>query len=257
MIVRHQNGLSFFQFSHLAGCAGLRHGVFTRSGGASEDPFGTLNVSHGVGDEKQTVAANRRRIGAAMGRQPMIFLRQTHGTAVLVLAAAQRRQWPVTDPPPVGDAVVTDAVGLNLVIQVADCQAVMIYDPVKHVAANIHCGWRGNIANIIGHTVSAMRRALGSRPRDLLAGIGPSLGPCCAEFVNYQAEIPAACWKYRVDRNHFDFWRLSTDQLIAAGVPKEGVESSGFCTRCRTDLFFSYRGAATTGRFAAVIGMTR
>jgi hypothetical protein len=94
------------------------------------------------------------------------------------------------------------------------------------------------------------------RTRDIIAGIGPSLGPCCAEFVNYANEIPPTFWKYKDALDHFDFWSLSRDQLRDAGLQSENICLSNLCTRCNTDRFFSYRGEGITGRFAAVIGLT-
>jgi YfiH family protein len=142
-----------------------------------------------------------------------------------------------------------------LTILVADCQPVMLFDPVRSVIANIHSGWRGSIINIIGRTVAEMQKRFGCLPADIHAGIGPSLGPCCAEFVNYREEIPESLWSYRVSNHHFDFWAMSRDQLLQAGLLPGRIEIGGLCTRCRRDLFFSYRAARRTGRMAAIIGM--
>lgn len=100
-----------------------------------------------------------------------------------------------------------------------------------------------------------MKSRYGCRAADVHAGIGPSLGPCCAEFKNYRSEIPRHLWDYRGPDDHFDFWAMSRDQLRQAGVPAGNIVSSRLCTRCRTDLFFSYRGEKVTGRFAALIGV--
>ncbi|MDX2500846.1 MAG: laccase domain-containing protein, partial [Deltaproteobacteria bacterium] len=120
----------------------------------------------------------------------------------------------------------------------------------------VHSGWRGSIDNIIGRTIEAMQHHFGCHPDAILAGIGPSLGPCCAEFINYKTEIPQEFWRYKDPVDHFDFWAISYDQLLDAGVLAKHIESCQMCTRCRTDEFFSYRAEKTTGRFAAVIGMT-
>jgi len=154
-----------------------------------------------------------------------------------------------------GDAVVTDVSGTHLVIQVADCQSVMLYDPSRRVVANVHSGWRGSIKNIIGRTVKVMESVFNCHATNMFAGIGPSLGPCCAEFINYKDEIPAAFWNYKDHSHHFDFWRISRDQLATAGIPAEQICSSDLCTKCNTNTFFSYRGEGVTGRFAAVIGI--
>ncbi len=242
-----KNGISFFQFPNLAAFSDIQHGIFTRNGGFSKRHFQSLNVSFGVGDNDNAVKQNRLLISRCMNDKPLIFAEQVHGTSIARIQEA-------TDKPR-ADAMTANVPERMLVIQVADCQAVLLYDPLRRVAANIHSGWRGSISNIIAHTVSAMTRDYGCNPRDLVAGIGPSLGPCCAEFVHYKNEIPEIFWKYKDNRNHFDFWQISRDQLCEAGVPNENISSSGLCTRCRSDLFFSYRGEKTTGRFGAVIGI--
>ena len=100
-----------------------------------------------------------------------------------------------------------------------------------------------------------MKTRFGTRPESLWAGIGPSLGPCCGQFVNYRKEIPSALWGFRVREAHFDFWAISRAQLTAAGLDPSRIETAGVCTRCCSDTFFSYRAEGTTGRFAAVIGL--
>ena len=220
-----RNGVSYYQFEALTHFRGIDHGVFTRNSGYSQSPFASLNVSYGIGDEKKAVARNREFIARVMGAGTMTYIDQVHRT------------------------------DNYLVIHVADCQSVLMYEPTRQVVANVHSGWRGSILNIVGRTVETMKRHFGCRPDGIHAAIGPSLGPCCAEFVNYQTEIPREFWSYRGPGNLFDFWAISSDQLIAAGVLAENIESSQMCTRCRTEDFFSYRDGKTTGRFAAVIGI--
>ena len=89
----------------------------------------------------------------------------------------------------------------------------------------------------------------------MIAVIGPSLGPCCAEFVNYQQEIPRQWWSFRIGRHHFDFWKISRHQLVSAGLAAGRVFGGNLCTRCNAHLFYSYRSARVTGRMGAVIGM--
>ena len=249
------NGLPFYQFSHLAQFPDIEHGVFTRNGGESAGPFASLNTAVSVGDDPEAVARNRARIRATMGGGPLQFSRQVHGIDVAVFSRDGKGL--STGGAPEGDAMITDIPGLNLIIQVADCQAVLLYDPVRGAVANIHSGWRSSVGNIIGEAVGAMAAHFGSDPADLVAGVGPSLGPCCAEFIHYPKEIPEALWRYRVGEHHFDFWAMSRDQLKEAGVVQEKIAIAGVCTRCRTDRFFSYRGEGRTGRFAVVIGLRK
>ena len=130
-----------------------------------------------------------------------------------------------------------------------------LYDPENKVIANIHCGWRGNVQNVIGQAVRRLQEVFGSRPAVIRAGISPSLGPCCAEFINYKNEIPPELWSYQARPTFFDLWRLSYDQLREAGLKPEHIQIAGICSRCRGDDFFSYRRDRITGRNGTVLAL--
>lgn len=256
MYKNSKKGIPFYQFENLRGFPNLRHGIFTRRFGFSKPPFNSMNVTLGIGDNDDDVANNRQRILESLGDGELVLLQQVHGADVLTINSNStgHRNNPEYGPL-TGDAVVTDLPGIHLVIQVADCQSVLLYDPEQQVIANIHSGWRGSINNIIGRTIAVMETEFRCDAKNIFAGIGPSLGPCCAEFINYMDEIPEAFWGYKDSKHHFDFWAISRDQMNAAGIPVEHIGSSGICTKCNTDNFFSYRGERVTGRFAAVIGL--
>ena len=256
VILTHKNGASFYRFENLAQFSEIRHGIFTRHFGCSPGPFDSLNVSFGLGDKAAHVRENRRVIARAMRSTDMIYAQQVHGDQVLILNPDHF----VSDQDAesvlgTGDALVTNASGKFLTIQVADCQSILLYDANCRVVANIHSGWRSSIKNIAGRTVHVMQKHFKCHPADIVAGIGPSLGPCCAEFVNYRKEIPEIFWQYKTAKDHFDFWSISRDQLVDAEIPRENIEVSNVCTRCNTAVFFSYRGEEQTGRFASVIGL--
>ncbi len=255
MIFREKNGISFFQFPALVSHAGLFHAVFTRRGGVSGPPFDSLNMSFGLGDDPQKVKKNRKRISDCAAASVLVFMDQVHGDAVWRLKAGADGGSSKAPALPCTDAVITDMAGKILVVQVADCQPVFLFDPVRRAVAAVHAGWRGSIGGILGGTVRSMSDTFGCRPEDLVACIGPSLGPCCAEFIHYADEIPRPFWVYKDGGNHFDFWSITRDQLVDAGLDREKVFSSGLCTRCRKDLFFSYRRDKVTGRFAGAIGL--
>ncbi len=252
MIFRNEAGADYCQFEHLSAYCDVGHAIFLRTRGSSDAPFDHLNVSLAVGDDVLRVGQNRQLVADALDAPELVFVRQVHGVGVRVVDGR-----PAGDAAalPEADVLITDRAGKFLVVQVADCQAILMYDPVRRVVANVHCGWRGSVADVAGRTVKTLHDGFGCEPKDLLAGIGPSLGPCCAEFVNYREEIPPRLWGYRRDTVYFDFWAMTRDQLIAAGVRGEHIETSGLCTRCNTDRFFSYRGEKRTGRFPAVIGL--
>lgn len=224
--------------------------MFARSGGVSSGCFDSLNLGLSVGDDPGAVAENRSRILAKMETPRAVYLHQVHGNTIHVLAEAERQA------PIVADGVVTDRPGVALVIQVADCQGVLLYDPEQQVIAGVHSGWRGSVQNIIGNCMDVMSDRFECNPRDIRAGISPSLGPCCGEFINYKTEIPESLWAYKLpETRYFDFWRLSCDQLTAKGVKRANVETLNMCTRCNTDQFFSFRGEKRTGRFGCAISL--
>ncbi|MBU1170778.1 MAG: peptidoglycan editing factor PgeF [Proteobacteria bacterium] len=251
MIETRTKGLVYYQYPHLKGQTGLFHGHFTRMGGVSEGLFSALNVSGDMGDRGSHVRENRRRLTDLFTAGRLVSLKQVHGLDV----ALWSRDAVPQDGPVEADAVLTDEKGVLLMIQTADCQAVMLHDPIRRVIGNIHSGWRGSIGNIIGKTIRAMVDRFGSSPGDILAGVGPSLGPCCAEFVNYREELPERYWMYKDNKDHVDFWALSRDQLMAEGLAQGNIVLSRLCTRCNKDLFFSYRRDKLTGRLANVIGL--
>jgi YfiH family protein len=255
LILKEQSGLHFLQFASLTRIPGLFQAVFLRSGGVSRGAFKGLNISRRMGDDDEGVTTNRRRILQVAGNGRLVLCRQVHGRSVLfVEGGASGASCDSVTGVGTADAMITEASGTFLTIQVADCQPVFVVDSRRRVVANIHSGWRGSMANIIGATVDLMASRFGCQPGELWAGVGPSLGPCCAEFINFKQEIPRQYWGYRDDRRHFDFWNLSRDQLAAAGLQRDRIALSHICTRCNPHLFFSYRAARVTGRFAAVIG---
>lgn len=184
-----------------------------------------------------------------IGAERLSFMNQVHGSNVKVI----RDHGSDVEGTPEADAFITDVPGTALLVKLADCQSVMIFDPGRRVAGNVHCGWRGSVSNILARAVGEMCRSFGSHPGDLVAAIGPSLGPCCAEFVTYREIFPPGFRRFMVGENHFDLWALSVHQLMEAGLAQEKIELARLCTRCRTDLFFSHRGEGRTGRFATVI----
>jgi YfiH family protein len=246
------NGVRLYRFPHLAAFPEVIHGVFTRQGGVSRGPYRSLNVSLAVGDLPQQVEENRRRVKETLAVGRLISATQVHGLKEAVITGGH------VVPPgeiPEADILITAQPGLGLVIKQADCQAVMFYDPEHRVVAHTHCGWRGQVADILSETVARLAFNFGSRAEVLHAAIGPGLGPCCAEFRNYREEFPPELWKYQVRPSYFDLWQLSLDQLRAAGLKSENIEVANLCTRCREEEFFSYRRDRVTGRQAAVIAL--
>lgn len=235
------------------------YGMFDRHGGVSRGPYASLNIGRGLGDLPEAVAENRRLVKAALRLPKLLSALQVHGQDVYCL----------TEPLAVDtaidavDALVTDLPGIGLMIQQADCQAVLLFDPIRQVIGAVHCGWRGSVQGILAETISVMSASYGTKPADLLAIVSPSLGPCCSEFVNYKEELPPEFMPFMVrDKDkYFDFWRISEYQLMAAGLLQSNIRIEGTCTCCSGD-YFSYRRAkresgGLTGRNCSVIALRK
>lgn len=139
-----------------------------------------------------------------------------------------------------GDAIITKEVNLPIAVKVADCQGILIFDPKTQSIAAIHSGWKSSCLNIIGKTVKRLTGEFGSDPKDLLVGISPSLGPCCAEFSDPKTELPDFVHPFANNR-HVDFWALSLDQLKNTGIPEKQIEFKRECTKCHPNGYYSYR----------------
>lgn len=244
-------------FESLNGIPGLVHGVFTRHGGVSQPPYASLNAAWNTEDSADAVRENLTRIKKALSVEHLVSGLQVHGDTINEVdeetLAGGEKHGPVVIAPE-GDALITGLGGVGLMIKIADCQAIFLVDPEKKVLANIHSGWRGSVQELPVKVVQRMRERFGCRPRDLYAAISPSLGPCCAEFINYREELPPSFLSFQSRSNYFDFWAISRWQLMNAGLMPEHIEAAERCTVCGTEDFFSYRGERTTGRMAAVIG---
>ena len=231
------------------------HAMLTRLGGVSQSPYAGLNLSGG-GDDVTAVKQNKAKVKQALKIQYLASAVQVHGDQVAVVEDIREdHEYQNVD------ALITQQSGVGLLIQQADCQAVLLYDPKQEAIAAIHSGWRGSVANIIGKTIQAMGENYGTAPEDLRAVISPSLGPCCAEFSNYKKELTASFQQWRDSENHFDFWEISRWQLQEAGLLSDHIEAIGICTMCNQD-FFSYRRAmkklanqGVTGRNGSVIAL--
>ena len=258
MLRRTSNGLVTYYFRRLT-AEGLVHAIFTRLGGTSREPFATLNVSRSVGDDQAAVAQNLACIYASMDltADQVATAHQVHSNRVAMVTAQDGgRVVPATD------ALVTDAPGLALLLRFADCQPIILYDPARRALGLVHAGWRGLAQGIAHRAVETMQEAFGTNPADLLAGLGPAIGPCCytvgddvASALGYT--LPDWQKVMALDPSGTG-WRLdlpaaNAQQLAAAGVRARRMEQAGLCTACHNDEFFSHRAdLGQTGRFAAV-----
>lgn len=247
---------SLYRFANLSALDGVVHAISTRDGGVSSGRFATLNVSFSVGDDAANVAENVRRLAGALDTPPgqLFAAYQVHGNRVAVVEED-------TPPRPRCDVLVTAACERTLMMRFADCTPVLLADPVRGVVAAVHAGWRGTAARAAMAAVAAMRDVFGTHPRDVVAGIGPAIGPCCydvgADVVEAFADRPWAIRRTERGGTRLDLWEANRRALVETGVPERQVEVAGVCTRCSSARFFSHRanGGQPAGRFAAAIGL--
>ena len=239
--------LDLFRFENLSSVPGIVHGISGRAGGVSEGRFSSLNVSYTVGDERPRVEENLRRLSQAVGADALFSAYQVHGNAVTLVDGE-------TEPRPRCDVLITRSPERALMLRYADCTPVLLADPDKKAVAAIHAGWRGSAVRAAGAAVRALEDAFGSRPGDLLAGIGPAIGPCCYT-VGQDVVAAFSDRPWLISESRLDLWEANRQALVEAGVPADQVEVAGICTRCHAERFFSHRanGSVPAGRFAGII----
>jgi hypothetical protein len=274
----------------------LWHGFSTRRGGHStvycaDGAPGELNLGFTADDDAEVVSQNRRLLAEAISGDPatpLLALRQIHSSLVVVASAAEASGESLRGQVRKGDGLMTDEPGLLLGIQTADCIPVLLADRKRRAVAAFHAGWRGTVKRIVESGVGRMRLEFGSRPEDLIATIGPGIGPCCyavgeetlSEFESqfaYARELfrevydadpvrtryPMLFLTQRAPGHspigpslHLNLVEANRRQLLAAGLKPGAIHLVGGCTSCQRELFFSHRGAqGHAGRMMSVIGI--
>ena len=280
-IERQDGDLRILEASALSSIPWLIHGFSTRPGGVS-DLVGekVLNLGFAEWDTKENVLENRRRFQSALDADDMVLcgLSQIHSDVVHVFEAPPAA-------PCRGDASATNRADLLLAVQTADCVPILFVDSKNRAVAAVHAGWRGTLGRIVTKTIGKMQMQFGTKPADLLAAIGPSIGGCCYEVgtevaVEFRSQFPNASewfdeprtgdepnplqWLNMAPPGHqpppknvlLDLRKANRAQLLEAGLLPRNISLSDLCTACRGDLLFSYRKAAgTTGRLMSAIGL--
>ncbi|MCL2496052.1 MAG: peptidoglycan editing factor PgeF [Clostridiales bacterium] len=247
-------GLLFYTFPHLEAPGMLRHAFSGRLGGVSEGCCASLNLAfkHTL-DKREHVEENLRRFALAVGfdEKRLVLTRQTH-TVNIHEANPEDAGLGITRPVTYSDidALITAAPQLPLLTYHADCAPLFLYAPRRHMIGLAHAGWRGTAKGMARAITQALAQR-GCPPAELLAGIGPSAGPCCyqvgAEVARHFAALSdeagpvirideAAADKYKLD-----LWRANRAILLEAGLRAENIVIGGLCTVCAAEIFFSHR----------------
>jgi hypothetical protein len=245
---RRFNGM--FRFTNLSNQP-VRHAMSYRR----TDLPAEGDIAYSRDTDPADTRANRAAFltGAGFEQSSLTLGRQVHGTGIAVVRATDRGrgQPPAFDALPDTDGLITCDKSVALGIIVADCVPLILYDPLQHALAVVHAGWRGTVGGIAARAVERMAVEFGSKPADLLAGIGPSIGPCCYEVGDEVIDLwrasGSADWSRAVverePRRRLDLWLANRLILEQAGVPKRGIETAALCTRCEAGRFFSHRAA--------------
>jgi YfiH family protein len=247
-----------------------------------------LNLGFTEWESREQVTENRQKFFGAIGASKMqaVTLRQIHSDIVHRVDSADAS---ATVESLQGDALITRDPGVLLVVQTADCVPILLADTKNHAVAAIHSGWRGTVRRIAEKTLGRMQMEFGTRPEDVVAALGPGIGRCCYEVgtdvaKEFHAQFTDARewfdgpydalaagendpnwlpWLTMKPPGHapppltvqLDLIAANRAILAGAGVPPANISLSGYCTSCRTDLFFSYRRERTTGRLMAAIAI--
>ena len=233
----------------------VRSLLTTRLGGVSAAPYASLNLGDHVGDDRRAVAANRALLrGALAGGGDPRWLAQVHGTRVVDAAACSP-----SDPPPAADASFARDKGVVCTVMTADCLPVLFCDRAGTRVAAAHAGWRGLHAGVLEESIDAM----GCEPAEILAWLGPAIGPTAFEvggevrdaFLAEQAEAVAAFVPSPNEGKWLaDIYRLARLRLARAGVT--AIYGGECCTFSDSEQFYSYRRDGQTGRMASLVWLT-
>jgi len=232
------------------------HAFTTRHGGKSTGIYYSLNLRIHSDDDREALRQNYKIICGELGTTPerLVFSRQVHEDTVLAVTSADCHADLFSEVPYDADGLITDEKGLPLVVFVADCIPILLYDPETPAIGAVHAGWRGTVMDIAGKAVSEMCRNYGSKPENIRAAIGQGIGFCCFETG---PEVPGAVRKL-LEKDAEDFIKSKGEKsmvdlkgvnrflLERRGVLPSNIEVSDECTSCSNNKYWSHR--ATNGR---------
>jgi YfiH family protein len=234
-------------------------------------PLGEVAAHLFTTRQLQLTGEGYRLLAEALGADSVATVAQVHGADVV----AVRRDAPHPQGRPPADALVSDDRRVAVAVRAADCVPLLMADRARGVVAAVHAGWRGTAAGAAKAGLDALVREFGTRPADVVAAIGPSIGPCCYEVGSELVDAFAAAGheRYLIDRwfappaaprgfsptaargsLRLDVAGANRDQLLLAGVPEDQIHLSGLCTAMHLDVLTSYRvEKEKAGRLVAAI----
>jgi len=238
------NNVEYLTFKNFSKYGFLKHGFSTRHGGVSEGCFSSMNLRLGSSDSEENIKRNFEIFLNIfdLKRDNTIFSDQVHDNKILVVKNRNKINCSNFD------GLITDLSDFGLVTFHADCVPVFFADVKKKVIGVAHSGWKGTSLNISLEMINKFKNVYNSDIKDIIVGIGPSIGGCCYEvgkevhdeFV-LKSDLYNDFFEKKNEKYMFDLKRTIEFDLIEAGVRKENIEISDYCTKCNSDLFFSHR----------------
>jgi polyphenol oxidase len=263
MVLNEIDCVKFFTFEHFTKTGMVNHCFSTKVGGISKNQYATLNLGFGKGDNEDCVLENYKIIANKVGfdYKNCVLAKQCHLTNVYNATEEDRglgilRKTTIEQT----DGLVTNVANIVLTTFYADCVPLYFLDPVNKVIASSHSGWQGTLKNIAKATIQEMISKYDCKAKNILVGIGPSIGECCFEVENDVAQqfykLPQNI-KIRDNKNgkyNIDLWLLNKLFMLECGILEENIEVTSVCTKCNEDLFFSHRACGMDrGSMAAFI----
>jgi len=261
-----KNGVKLLKFKTLEQYSDiLIHCFTTRIGGVSTGECESLNLGFKRKDCRENIIENYKRVCGALdiNMENMVLSDQVHDKKIKTVDESDRGKGIIKNSDIKGfDGLITNKKNVALITFYADCVPVYIFDPGKTAIGLAHSGWKGTLKEIAREMVEKMCAEYGSRPCDMKAVIGPSIGKCCFEVGDevaeaFLAEIPwskSFICKHNREKWKIDLKAVVKKTLMNSGVLEENMEVSSICTKCSKDTFFSYRGdEGKTGSLAAIM----
>ena len=255
--MHHQGIMQILQFENLLTHQHINHFSTTRTGGTSQDNLASLNLGYTVGDKPLNVTQNLGFLAKSLGieRSQFVFPKQNHSVNIEIVESSNNI-FPDTD------ALITNVPGICIAVRTADCVPVLLYDPIQKAIAAIHSGWKGTLQKITNKTIVRMTKAFGCNPGDIIAGIGPSIGPEVYEvgkdvIDGFDKEFKKNTFFKAIkdsDKALLNLWKANEQILLDSGVPKKNIEIAEMCTYSNPNLFYSARrDGQRSGRLATGI----
>lgn len=251
MELHETDGVHYMTFPALDEYPQLLHSFSTRVGGVSEGYYESLNFRNG--DAQENILENYQRICHAVGYEfdGLVASAQDHHTTLRYVTELEKGVG-ITKPRDMDsvDGLYTDVPGITLVTSYADCVPLYFFDPTRNVIAIAHAGWRGTVQRIGEKMTETLCRQFGCSSQDIIAAIGPSIGPCCYEVDETVREqvmrlddiVPEEVLEEQGEGKYLlDLWECNRRILVLAGIPDENISVGEVCTKCHPELFFSHR----------------